>query len=231
MQCANNENAITDVIVRLENCIKDISSWMMHNSLQINENKTDFIIFSTTPHKLKKHTLQVGTNIIGLSKTVKILGVTFDDGMTLKQHISNTCRSSYMQLRKINSIRQYLTTNAVKTLVQSVVISRLDYCNSTYIGLPTTTTQKLQLSHNAAARIINKTRRHEHITPILQELHWLPIMKHVQFKVLVYTFKAFHNAAPIYLCDLSSWYHPNRPLKSANRISLVLNRHRTVKLS
>ena len=74
MQCDNNENAITDVIVRLENCIKDISSWMMHNSLQINENKTDF--FSTTPHKLKKHTLQVGTNVIGLSKTVKILGVT-----------------------------------------------------------------------------------------------------------------------------------------------------------
>ena len=102
----------------------------MHNSLQINENKTNFIIFSTTPHKLKMHTLQVGTNIIGLSKTVKILGVTFDDGMTLKQHISNTCRSSYMQLRKINSIRQYLTTNAVKTLVQSVVISRLDYCKA-----------------------------------------------------------------------------------------------------
>ena len=58
----------------------------MHNSLQINENKTDFIIFSTTPHKLKKHTLQVGTNIIVLSKTVKILGVIFDDGMTLKQY-------------------------------------------------------------------------------------------------------------------------------------------------
>ena len=101
------------------------------------------LIFSTTPHKLKKYTLQVGTNIIGLSKTVKILGVTFDDGMTLKQHISNTCKLSYMQLRKIKSIRQYLTTNAVKTLVQSVVISRLDYCNSTYIGLPTTTTHKL----------------------------------------------------------------------------------------
>ena len=141
-----------------------------------------------------------------MSKTVKILGVTFDDGMTLKQHISNTCRSSYMQLRKINSMRQYLTTNAVKTLVQSVVISRLDYCNS--IGLPTTTTHKLQLSHNAAARINNKTRRHEHISPILQELHWLSITKRVQFKVLVYTFKAFHNETPIYLCD---YYHGTTP--------------------
>ena len=95
----------------------------------------------------------------------------------------------------------------------------------------TTTTHKLQLSHNAAARIINKTRRHDHITPILQELHWLPITKRVQFKVLVHTFKAFHNEAQIYLCDLLSWYHPNRPLRSANRISLVPHRHRTVKLS
>ena len=122
--------------------------------------------------------------------------------MTLKQHISNTCRSSYMQLRKINNIRQYLTTNDVKALVQSVVISRLDYCNSTYIDLPS---------------IINRTRRHEYITPILQKLHWLPIIKLVQFKVLIYTFKAFYNEAPIYLCDLLSWYHPNRPLRSANR--------------
>ena len=64
MRCDNNENAITNVIMRIENCIKDISSWMMHNFLQIKENKTDFIIFSTTPLKLKKHTLQVGTNIL-----------------------------------------------------------------------------------------------------------------------------------------------------------------------
>ena len=113
----------------------------------------------------------------------------------------------------------------------SIVISLLYYCNSTYIGLPTTTTHKLQLSHNAAARIINKTRRHEHITPILQELHWLPITKRVQIKVLVYTFKAFHNEAPIYLCDLLLWYHPNRPLRSANKISRVPHRHKTVKLS
>ena len=69
MRCDNNENAITDAIVRIENCSKDISSWKMQNSLQINENNTDFIIFSTIPHKLKEHTLQVGTNIIGLSKS------------------------------------------------------------------------------------------------------------------------------------------------------------------
>ena len=64
----------------LKNCIKNISSWMMHNSLQIKENKTDFIIFCTRSHKLKKHTLQIGTNIMRLSKTIKILVVTFTMG-------------------------------------------------------------------------------------------------------------------------------------------------------
>ena len=59
------------------------------------------------------------------------------------------------------------------------------------------------LLHNAVARITNRTLRHEHITPILHELHWLPITKRVQFKVVVYTFKALHNEAPIILCYIT----------------------------
>ena len=75
-------------------------------------------------------------NRIPLSTSTKILGVSLDSKMTLNQHISNTCRSVYYQTRRINSIRQYLTDNAVKTLTQSVIISRLDYCNNVCIGLP-----------------------------------------------------------------------------------------------
>ena len=70
------------------------------------------------------------------SSTVKLLGVTLDTTMTLDKHITNTVRSVNMQLRKISTIRRYLSDSAVKTLVQSTVISRLDYCNSLYAGLP-----------------------------------------------------------------------------------------------
>ena len=49
--------------------------------------------------------------------------------MTLDGLIAATCRSSYMHIRRINTIRQYLTNDAVKTLTQSLVTSRLDYCN------------------------------------------------------------------------------------------------------
>ena len=118
--------------------------------------------------------------------------------MTLDPQISTTCRSNYMQIRKINSIRKFLTTNAVKTLVQSTMIVRLDYCNSLYHGLPMKSIKRLQLAHNSAARLITLTSRFEHISPILKQLHWLPIHKQCQFKILVFVFKALHTSAPIY---------------------------------
>ena len=156
LQCDNNDDAIKEAIHRLEKRIGDVCSWMKNNSLKINEDKTEFIIFHKNKELTTRYTLQIGDNSIPLSTSTKILGVSLDSKMTLNQHISNTCRSAYYQTRRINSIRQYLTDNAVKTLTQSVVISRLDYCNSVCIGLPMKSIHRLQLAQNAAARVIKK---------------------------------------------------------------------------
>ena len=90
--------------------------------------------------------------------------------MTLNQHITNTCKSAYFQISRINSICQYLTDNAVKTLTQSVVLSRLDYCNSVRIGLPMKLIHRLQLAQNAAARVVKKTSKREHMTHPFYEI-------------------------------------------------------------
>ena len=132
--------------------------------------------------------------------------------MTLNQHITNTCKSAYFQIRRINSIGQYLTDKAVKTLTQSIVISRLDYCNSVCIGLPMKSIHRLLLVQNAAARVVKRTPKREHMTPVLRDMHWLPIIKRVQFKILLIVLKSLHCEAPSYLCDLLNWYHPNRHL-------------------
>ena len=79
-----------------------------------------------------------------MSGQVKILGVTLDSTMTLDGQIAATCRSSYMHIRRINTIRQYLTNDAVKALTQSLVTSRLDYCNIIYNGLPMKSIKRLQ---------------------------------------------------------------------------------------
>ena len=118
MQCKDNVESINEAISKLENCIREASDWMKQNSLKINEDKTEFIIFSNKPKTKDCHSLSVCHNCITLSDCIKILGVTLDSKMTLTKHISETCRSAYMHIRKIRSIRKFLTDKAVETLCQ-----------------------------------------------------------------------------------------------------------------
>ena len=148
----------------------------------------------------------------------------------MHQHIANTCRSTYyMHIRKINSIRQYLCNNSTASLVNATVLTRLDYCNSVYTGLPHKSMHKLQLAQNSAARLISQTPRHHHNTPILIELNWLTITKRCQYKLLVLTFKVLHSQSPGYISDFFNWYTSARPLLSVSTTSLIPNRSKTIK--
>ena len=151
--------------------------------------------------------------------------------MTLDGQIAATCRSSYMHIRMINTIRQYLTNDAVKTLTQSLVTPRLDYCNIIYNGLPMKSIKRLQLTQNAAARLIRRIKKRAHITPVLRDLHvhWLPVVKRCQFKILVFTYKSLKNEAPSYISDLLNWYQQNHPLRSANTTSIIPKRYKSVR--
>ena len=134
IQCDNNEESIRCAITRLERCISDICEWMSGNSLKINQDKTEFIIFSCKSDQYNHLSLNVGSEIIHPSKSVKILGVTLDSNMNIQQDVVNTCRSSYMHIRKINSIRKYLSKESTLTLVNATVLMRLDYCNSIQVS-------------------------------------------------------------------------------------------------
>ena len=119
---------------------------MKQKTLKINQDKTEYIIFSSKQDQYKHISLTVGRNIILPSEYVRILGVTLDSQMNMHQHIANTCRSTWMHIRKINSIRQYLCKNSTASLVNATVLTRLNYCNSVYTGLPQKSMHKLQLA-------------------------------------------------------------------------------------
>ena len=77
--------------------------------------------------------------------------------------------------------------------------------------------KKLQHVQNAAARLITLSRKHEHITPILLNLHWLPVNYRIIFKILLITYKALNDLAPTYVRDLLTPYTPPRQLRSSSK--------------
>ena len=88
--------------------------------------------------------------------------------------------------------------------MHALVTFRVDHCNSLLYGLPDYLIQRLQYVMNAAAKVITCKRKFDHVTPLLIELHWLPVRQRIVFKILLYTFKALHGATPTYLTELVS---------------------------
>ncbi len=104
--------------------------------------------------------------------------------------------------------------------VHAFVTSRLDYCNSLYCGISKSQIVHLQLVQNAAARLLLKCRKHEHITPVLRSLHWLPVCQRIDCKILLFAYKSLHN--PVYLSELLHLYTPSRSLRSCDQALLVV---------
>ena len=218
-----------DALTRMESCLADIESWMTKNMLKLNSAKTEVMLFASKHNigSLKDITVNVGEAAVKPSSQARNLGVIFDSSMTMEQQVNSICRSCYGQLRNIGHIRRYLTNDATKSMVNGLVTSRLDYCNALLYGLPNLLLKKLQRVQNTAARIITRTSRHSHITPVLHDLHWLPIKARLDYKILTYTYKAIHDQAPAYMSEMVQVYQPVRSLRSQNTITLVVPRTKT----
>ena len=205
-------------IATLELCIIEIRSWMKSNFLKLNDDKTEFLLFGSHQHLSKINTTNIciGNSTIASACQARNLGAIFDSHMTMKSHISNVIRCSALQLRNISRIRKYLSRDATEQIIHSFVTSRLDNNNALLYGLPVNQLYRLQKMQNTAARIITFTRKSAHITPILKELHWLPVTQRIVFKLMLTVYKCVNEIAPVYLSELLENYAPTRTLRSAN---------------
>ena len=213
-------------------CADEIDNWMVDNHLKFNGDKTDMIIIGTRQMRSKLPpdiSINICGNDITPKTSVRNLGVIFDANLNFKEHISRVCKSAFFHLHNISLARKYLTPDAAAAAVHAFVTSRLDYANALLYGLPKCDISRLQRIQNSAARLVTGTWKREHITPVLQQLHWLPVSYRIQYKILVLAYKAVHGTAPSYLCDLVTVYRPGRTLRSSSDACLLEQPHTRLK--
>jgi hypothetical protein len=201
-----DHNNSRDQLHRLQRAIDDVSTWLRKNMLKLNGDKTELIIFARnnnmdTLAPLVDGLVNVDGHTLIPSDSIKYLGVTLDNNLTLKPHIAQTSRISTWQLREIRRIRARLDRATMEIIVRSFVMSRVDYCNAIYLQLPQTTIQPLVRVLHAAARTISGTRLYDHITPVLTDLHWLPLQQRIMYKVACIIFRCLQGTSAPYIAE------------------------------
>ena len=146
---------------------------MSANLLMLNPSKTDFLFIGLPkqPSKLNNPTMNV-TSDVTLSSVpqARNLGVLLDSNLSLSGHISSVTKSCFSNIMDLRRIRPILDKTTARNIATALVHSKLDYCNSLVLNLPTNQLDRLQLVHNSAARAVTRTPRFHHITTILNQI-------------------------------------------------------------
>ena len=197
--------ALEQAMLRIRECVTALCMHLTCRGLKLNPSKTEFIAFMSA-HHLRTHYNRPDLELDGITiypvDNVRDLGAFLDTKMNMQAHVNYVCRTCHFHLRQIGLVRRFLTEDACRSAVLSLVISRLDYCNSLLINICAGQTSRLQRIQNKAARLVTLTPVRQHITPILHDLHWLPVAARIEYKVMLCVYKCQQGLAPIYLSEL-----------------------------
>ena len=210
---------------RVENCISAICRWIDLNELKLNHDKTEvMLIHSKYRPSPSFRSLCVGDESVAASQSARSLGVIFDEHMSFHAHVSSIRRSSFYHLRNLSRIRKYFTKESAEVAFHAFVTSKLEYCNALLYGLPKYQLQRLQYVQNTAARVVLQVSKFQHITPVLCELHWLPIQYRIIFKILLLVSKSLNGTSPSYLAQKLHYRTHTRSLRSVSKEDQDLRR-------
>ena len=132
LQMSAPPDRISELLHSIQSCISDVKAWATANMPKLNDSETELMLVTS---KRSKHLHNIRTSItignaqIPFKQSVKNLGFTLDCHLTINAHVSNIARTCYFELRRLASIRRFLTSTATATLVSAFVLSRIDYCN------------------------------------------------------------------------------------------------------
>ena len=196
---------ISELLHSMQSFMSGVKAWATVNMHRLNDNKTDLMLVTS---KRTRHLHGLPTSItidnaqIPFKQSVKNLVFTLDCHVTMNAHVSNIARTCYFELRRLASIRRFLTSTATATLVSAFVLSRIDYCNLLLFGSTHDVTFNLQRMQNHAARVILRLPTSSCITTQLRSLHWLPVKVRSTYKIACLCYQCHSSTAPSYVADM-----------------------------
>uniref|UniRef100_A0A8C6XGB6 Reverse transcriptase domain-containing protein n=1 Tax=Naja naja TaxID=35670 RepID=A0A8C6XGB6_NAJNA len=140
---------ISDALSVMSCCLEAVRIWMDRNMLCLNPAKTEWLCIPTSRSSLEIPSLVMGEEVLPPVDRARNLGVLLDSRLKLEEQVGAVARGAFAQVRLVRQLRPYLDRDALRTITQALVVSRLDYCNALYLGLPLCTTRRLQLVQNA----------------------------------------------------------------------------------
>jgi Reverse transcriptase (RNA-dependent DNA polymerase) len=209
--------SFVSTIQSLQNTIAAVANWMSANLLCLNQSKSEFMVIGLPKQlsKINQPSLAMPDNTILISvDSARNLGIIFDSHLTLSKHVSALTSSCFYHIRDLKRVRNCLSAETATLIATSLIHTKLDYCNSLFLNLPSCLINRLQLIQNAAARAVSRTKQFDHITPILKSFHWLRIRERILFKIASLSYNALQFRRPSYIHDLLTIQKSNRTRSS-----------------
>ena len=147
-------------------------------------------------------TIGIGNTTVLPVDYVCHLGFFLDRLLKNNTHVNRLTAGLFNQLRNISRIRPIITYQSAQIIVQLLILSKLDYCNSLLAGIANIHLDKLQLIQNMACTVIFNLCKYDHVSDQLRSLHWLKVCERIVYKIAHLIYTCMHGLAPQYLIDL-----------------------------
>ena len=188
--------------------------------------KTELVIFRK---ETTRKQLQIGKSVISSKSAATSLECILDSKLNMSQHVSRVCKSANYYFHCIKKISNFISMDACKLLVHTLVIVRLDYCYALLCGAREFVIRQHERVQRQAARVVCKNYKNDHnsVTELMWGLHWLPIRARIEYKILLLVYKAFTNGSPtyMYLADMMTSCNPVRSTRSSHKVNLLVVPH------
>ena len=198
----------------IKQCLLEIKRWMAHNFMKLNEDKTQFLLLGkkTIVDRHSELSLELSPKMIipltdYKNDSAKSLGVKLDSTLSMKRQMNDVRRKCFWTLTNLGNFGHYLSEDLKISLVKTLVLSKLDYCNALYAGTQASVLNKLRSTMNSAIRFIFNIKDWSiNLIPYYKKAHILPIQLRIKYKICLLVQKSLNGTAPPYLRQLIKLY-------------------------